>query len=138
MRRPAFNGRNEASVIAEMTSGLKQLARQEGKVGMVLLSQLNRGVEGRDDKKPQLSDLKESGSIEADADAVLFPFREFYYLVKAEPRKTERDKHLEWEMRCADTVRRLEVICAKQRGGPEGVDEQRYFAEVDYIEDVPQ
>lgn len=134
MRRPPAAGRNEASVIAEMTMALKQLARQAG-VCIVLLSQLNRSVESRDDKRPQLSDLRESGSIEQDADAVLFPFREYYYLTKAEPPSTQRDKHLDWEVRCEETRRRLEVICAKQRQGPEGADRQRYFAEFDFIED---
>lgn len=134
MRRPHSDGRNEASVIAEMTSGLKRFAR-EAKVCIVLLSQLSRAVEGRDDKRPQLSDLRESGAIEQDADAVLFPFREYYYLQKAEPRSTDRDKHLEWEMRCMDVQRRLDVFCAKQRGGPEGADVQRYFAEFDHFED---
>jgi replicative DNA helicase len=133
MRRPTAMGRNEASVIAEMTQALKQTARQAG-VCIVLLSQLNRGVESRDDKRPMLSDLRESGSIEQDADAVLFPFREHYYLAKQEP-KGGGDKHLDWEMRCQDTLRRLDVICAKQRQGPEGTDRQRYFAEFDYIED---
>lgn len=132
MNRPTANGRNEASVLAEMTKTLKQIARQSG-ICIVLLSQLSRAVESRDDKRPQLSDLRESGSIEQDADAVLFPFREYYYLSKAEP-KGASDRQ-EWEMRCADVQRRLDVICAKQRQGPEGTDRQRYMAEYDYIED---
>jgi replicative DNA helicase len=134
MRRPAANGRNEASVLAEMTQGLKQIARQ-AKITVVLLSQLNRAVEARDDKRPQLSDLRESGSIEQDADAVLFPFREFYYVHKAEPKESDVTKHLEWEVRCEDLRRRLDVICSKQRQGPDGMDRQRYLAEFDFIED---
>ncbi len=134
--RPAAKGRNEASVVGDMTRSLKLLAQQAG-IAVILLSQLSRQVESRDDKRPQLSDLRESGSIEQDADVVLFPFREHYYLTKSEPKATDRDKHLEWEMRCEDTRRQLEVICAKQRGGPEGTDRQRYFAEYDYIEDEP-
>lgn len=133
MRRPAAKGRNEASVLGEMTQGLKQIARQFGTT-VILLSQLSRAVESRDDKRPQLSDLRESGSIEQDADAVLFPFREHYYLAKNEPR-AGTDAHLQWEVACADTYRRLDVICAKQRQGPEGTDRQRYFAEHDHIED---
>lgn len=135
MRRPPAMGRNEASVLAEMTQGLKQIARQAG-ITIVLLSQLNRAVENRDDKRPQLNDLRESGSIEQDADAVLFPFREFYYVQKAEPKESDREKHLEWEMRCQDLRRRLDVICAKQRMGPEGTDRQQYFAEFDFIGDI--
>lgn len=134
MRRPPAHGRNDATVLAEMTSTLKQIARQAG-ITVVLLSQLSRAVEQRDDKKPQLSDLRDSGSIEQDADAVLFPFREFYYLQKAEP-KAGGEAHLSWEIQLEDVRRRLDVICAKQRGGPEGLDRQRYFAEFDFIEDA--
>lgn len=134
MRRPSAGGRNEASVIAEMTRSLKLLAVDAG-VCVVLLSQLSRQVENREDKRPQLSDLRESGSIEQDADLALFPWREFYYLQKAEPKSTNRDKRLEWEMQCEQVRRNLDVICLKQRGGPEGVDHQRYYAEYDFIED---
>lgn len=137
MKRPAANGRNEASVLGEITAGLKLLARQAD-ICIVLLSQLSRAVEQRDDKRPQLSDLRESGSIEQDADAVIFPFREVYYLERAEPKKTLADKYAEWEARCHDLRRVLEVICAKQRQGPVGTDRQRYFAEFDYIEDDDQ
>jgi replicative DNA helicase len=134
MRRPKANGRNEASVLGEITMRLKQLARRF-KITIILLSQLSRQVESRDDKRPTLADLRESGSIEQDADVVLFPFREFYYLQKAEPPSTQREKYLDWEMRCQDTRRRLDVICGKQRAGPEGTDRQAYYAEYDFIED---
>lgn len=133
MRKPAAQGRNEASVLGEMTAGLKLIARQ-AETCIVLLSQLSRAVEARDDKRPQLSDLRDSGSIEQDADAVLFPFREHYYLSRGEP-KAGTDRHLEWEMKCADTRTLMEVICAKQRQGPVGVDRQRYLPEYDHIED---
>lgn len=132
MKQPAANGRNEASVYGEMTRSLKQLARQ-AKICILLLSQLNRGVESRDDKKPQLSDLKASGDIEQDADAVLFPYREVYYLERAEPK--EPGKREAWETECGLLRRRLDVICAKQRQGAVGTDRQTYFAEYDYIED---
>lgn len=134
MRRPKANGRNEASVLGEITMRLKQLARRF-KITIILLSQLSRQVESRDDKRPTLADLRESGSIEQDADVVLFPFREFYYLQKAEPPATQREKYLDWEMRCSDTRRRLDVICGKQRAGPEGTDRQSYHAEFDFITD---
>ena len=133
MRRPALAGRNEASAIAEMTGALKTLAR-EAKITIILLSQLNRSVESRDDKRPMLSDLRESGSIEQDADAVLFPFREVYYLQKAEP-KQGTDNHLEWEMQVAGLRNRMDVIIAKNRHGSEGSEEQSYRAEIDLISD---
>ena len=131
MRRPALAGRNEASAIAEMTGALKTLAR-EAKITIILLSQLNRSVESRDDKRPMLSDLRESGSIEQDADAVLFPFREVYYLQKAEP-KAHTDAHLEWEMEVAGLRTRMDVIIAKNRHGSEGSEPQDYRAEIDLI-----
>lgn len=135
MRRPAAHGRNETTVLGEITSTLKQTARQAG-IAIVLLSQLSRAVENRDDKRPMLSDLRESGSIEQDADVVLFPFRPFYYLSKSPPKgATTSPAYLEWEIACQDVRRRMEVICAKQRGGAEGTDVQRYFAEFDHIED---
>jgi replicative DNA helicase len=135
MRRPAAHGRNETTVLGEITSTLKQTARQAG-ICIVLLSQLSRAVESRDDKRPMLSDLRESGSIEQDADVVLFPFRPFYYLSKTPPKgPTTGPAYLDWEIACQDVRRRMEVICAKQRGGAEGVDVQRYFAEFDHIED---
>ena len=133
MRRPRAEGRNEASVLGEITAGLKQLARWAG-ICIILLSQLSRQVEYRDDKRPQLSDLRESGSIEQDADAVLFPYREYYYVSRAEP-KAGGKEHLEWEMKCADLERRLDVICGKQRQGAVGTDRQTYYAEYDHIED---
>jgi replicative DNA helicase len=135
MRRPEARGRNEASVLGEMTMGLKHLARQ-AETCIILLSQLSRQVEQRDDKKPQLSDLRDSGSIEQDADAVLFPFREFYYVERAKPADSAKsDRKLEWDIRCEELRRKLEVICAKQRQGPAGYDLQRYFAEFDHIAD---
>lgn len=135
MRRPAAQGRNDATVLGEMTSTLKQIARQ-AETCVAALSQLSRQVESRDDKKPQLSDLRESGSIEQDADAVLFPYREFYYLFKAGPRGKTPAAKFDWENQCEEVRRKFEVHCAKQRGGPEGTDLQRYFAEFDHIEDA--
>lgn len=136
MRRPTAAGRNEATVLGEMTASLKQTARQ-AKTCIVLLSQLSRQVESRDDKRPQLSDLRESGAIEQDADAVLFPYREVYYLERSEP-KPGTGEHMEWEMKCADLRTRLDVICAKQRQGPVGTDLQTYVAGHDHIEDAPE
>jgi replicative DNA helicase len=104
--------------VSEITQGLKALAK-DLKVPVVALSQLSRQVETRDDKRPQLSDLRESGSIEQDADVVLFVYRESYYLERAEPREGS-DEHINW-MRQMDEVRnQAEVIIGKQRHGPIG------------------
>ncbi len=129
MRRPRADGRNEASVIGEMTAALKQLAR-EAKICIVLLSQLSRAVESLEDKRPQLSHLRESGSIEQDADAVIFPFREVYYLERAEPREGTPE-HTEWEVRVADLRRRMDAIVAKNRHGSVGTELQEYDPEFD-------
>lgn len=131
MRRPDAKGRNETTVLGEITSGLKLLARQAG-CAILLLSQLSRQVESREDKRPMLSDLRDSGSIEQDADAVLFPFREVYYL---ERQKAPKGKETEHDMRVADMAQVMEVIAAKVRQGNVGVDKQRYRAEYDHISD---
>lgn len=132
MERPLANGRNEASVVGEMTKGLKQLAR-ETETCVVLLSQINRGVESRDDKRPQLSDLRESGAIEQDANAVLFPYREVYYLQRSKP--TDQNKVAAWETNVEVSLRQMDVIAAKVRQGAVGTDHQIYWAEYDVIED---
>ena len=137
MRRPTANGRNDATVLGEMTASLKQIARQ-AKTCIVLLSQLSRAVESRDDKRPQLSDLRESGAIEQDADAVLFPYREVYYLERNEPKATTGPDRQAWEIRVHDLRTRLDIICAKQRQGPVGTDEQVYEAGYDFITDVKE
>ncbi|HVV33937.1 MAG TPA: replicative DNA helicase [Vitreimonas sp.] len=104
--------------VSEITQGLKALAK-DLKVPVIALSQLSRQVENRDDKRPQLSDLRESGSIEQDADSVLFVYRESYYLERAEPREGTNE-HIDW-MRQMDEVRnQAEVIIGKQRHGPIG------------------
>lgn len=104
--------------VSEITQGLKALAK-DLKVPVIALSQLSRQVETREDKRPQLSDLRESGSIEQDADVVLFVYRESYYLERAEPREGT-DEHIAW-MRQVDEVRnQAEVIIGKQRHGPIG------------------
>lgn len=134
MQRPDIKGRNDAAVIGEMTASLKRLAR-EAEICVVLLSQINRGVEGRDDKRPQLSDLRESGAIEQDANAVLFPYREVYYLERAEP-KDNSSEHSKWAEQVELFRRRMDVICAKNRQGAVGTDHQEYFAEYDAVTDV--
>ncbi len=112
--------RNDGRVqeITEISQGLKALAK-ELNVPIIGLAQLSRQVENRDDKRPQLSDLRESGSIEQDADVVLFIFREKYYLSRAEPREGTED-HTKWLGRLAEVGDTAEVIIGKQRHGPIG------------------
>ena len=104
--------------ISEITQGLKALAK-ELSVPVVALSQLSRAVESRDIKKPQLSDLRESGSIEQDADVVMFVYREAYYLEKLEPRPATVE-HAEWQSKMSEVSNLAEIIIGKQRHGPTG------------------
>jgi replicative DNA helicase len=120
--------RNESRVqeVSAITRGLKALAK-ELNVPVMALSQLSRQVEQRDDKRPQLADLRESGSIEQDADVVMFVFREQYYLERAEPMQRPEEtkerydeRHTTWRERCERAYNKAEVIVAKQRHGPIG------------------
>ncbi len=104
--------------ISEITQGLKALAKDLG-VPVLALSQLSRAVEQRDDKKPQLSDLRESGSIEQDADVVMFVFREEYYLERKEP-KMNTIEHAEWQSKMNEILGSADIIIGKQRHGPTG------------------
>jgi len=104
--------------ISEITKGLKALAK-ELSVPVLALSQLSRAVEQRDDKKPQLSDLRESGSIEQDADVVMFVYREAYYLERKEPRPATVE-HAEWQAKMNEVSNLAEIIIGKQRHGPTG------------------
>ncbi len=104
--------------ISEITQGLKALAK-ELSVPVLALSQLSRAVEQRDDKKPQLSDLRESGSIEQDADVVMFVYREAYYLERKEPRPATVE-HAEWQAKMNEVSSFAEIIIGKQRHGPTG------------------
>lgn len=123
------NSRNDGRVneVSEITRGLKTLAK-ELEVPVIALSQLSRQVENREDKRPQLADLRESGSIEQDADVVMFIYRDEYYIEKAEPKQRPDegvDKYAErqrdWEERL-DRARGLaELIISKQRHGPVGI-----------------
>ncbi len=128
LMRPAAGQRPENRVqeISSITQGLKAIAK-ELDVPVVALSQLSRAVEQREDKRPVLADLRESGSIEQDADVVMFVFREEYYLAKAEPvQRAEEsdDKYHErvdqWQERCNKAYGKAEVIIGKQRHGPTG------------------
>lgn len=114
----AKSSQNRVQEITEITTGLKALAKELA-VPIIALSQLSRQVESRDDKRPQLSDLRESGSIEQDADVVLFVYREEYYLKNREP-KPGTDEYIKWEHEMNEMRGKAEVIVAKQRHGPTG------------------
>ena len=105
--------------ISEITQGLKAIAK-ELNIPVIALSQLSRQVESREDKRPQLSDLRESGSIEQDADAVMFVFREEYYREREKPSETDMDKMLKWQEIMEAVRGKAEVIIGKQRHGPIG------------------
>jgi len=104
--------------ISEITQGLKALAK-ELDVPVLALSQLSRAVEQRDDKKPQLADLRESGSIEQDADVVMFVYREAYYLERKEPTLGSIE-HSEWQQKMDEISSLAEIMIGKQRHGPTG------------------
>ena len=104
--------------ISEITQGLKALAK-ELSVPVLALSQLSRAVEQRDGQRPQLSDLRDSGSIEQDADVVMFVFREEYYLMGKEP-KLGTIEHAEWQSKMNDILGDADIIIGKQRHGPTG------------------
>ena len=116
----ANNARKDGRVqeISEITQGLKALAK-ELSVPVLALSQLSRQVEQRDNNKPQLADLRESGSIEQDADVVMFVFREAYYLERKEPRPATVE-YAEWQAKMNEVSNMAEIIIGKQRHGPTG------------------
>ena len=120
-------GDNRVQELTEITTGLKALAK-ELNVPVMALSQLSRQVESRDDKRPQLSDLRESGSIEQDADVVLFVYREEYYLKNREPRPGS-EEHLAWMSEMERAHGKAEVIIGKQRHGPTGTVELSFEGE---------
>ncbi len=120
---------NRVQEITEITTKLKALAK-ELNVPIVALSQLSRQVESRDDKRPQLSDLRESGSIEQDADVVLFVYREEYYHQMRKPLESNREKFAEWLVEGEKVHGKAEVIIGKQRHGPTGTVELQFDAAV--------
>jgi replicative DNA helicase len=138
LMRPSVQNRvmeNRVQEVSDITRGLKAIAK-ELDVPVLALSQLSRAVEQREDKRPMLSDLRESGSIEQDSDVVMFIFREDYYLSRAEPtRRPEEsddkfnDRHDHWRERCEATFGLAEIIIAKQRHGPIGTVKLHFEAE---------
>ena len=117
--RPASAKDSRVNEVSEITQGLKAIAK-ELNVPVIALSQLSRQVENREDKRPQLSDLRESGSIEQDADIVMFVFREEYYREREKPADHELDKMAAWQEIMASVHGKAEVIIGKQRHGPIG------------------
>ena len=111
----AGRAENRVQEITQITTGLKALAK-ELNVPILALSQLSRGVDARDDKRPVLSDLRESGSIEQDADVVMFVFREEYYLKTREP-EPGTPEHAKWLEKCERVMGRAEVMVEKHRHG---------------------
>jgi replicative DNA helicase len=125
---------NRVQEITEITTSLKALAK-ELNVPVIALSQLSRQVESRDDKRPQLSDLRESGSIEQDADVVLFVFREEYYLQNKQPREGTTE-HQSWLTEMERAHGKAEVIIGKQRHGPTGTVPLQFDAAVTRFGDL--
>ena len=118
MRSSSSKNEGRVQEISEITQGLKALAK-ELSVPVLALSQLSRAVEQRDDKQPQLADLRESGSIEQDADVVMFVYREAYYLERKQP-KLGSIEHAEWQSKMNDVNGLADIILGKQRHGPTG------------------
>ena len=124
--RPTSARDSRVNEVSEITQGLKAIAK-ELDIPVVALSQLSRQVEARDDKRPQLSDLRESGSIEQDADVVMFVYREEYYVEREEPAapgdsasEEAKRKYFDWQARMTEAHGKAEVIIGKQRHGPIG------------------
>jgi len=118
MKGTTFNKDGRVQEISQITQGLKAIAKELA-LPVVALSQLSRQVEQRDDHKPQLADLRESGSIEQDADVVMFVYREGYYLQRKEPREATVE-HAEWQAKMNEVAHIAQIIIGKQRHGPIG------------------
>lgn len=131
LREPVFRG-DPVHEVGELSKSMKSMAKHFN-CPVVVISQLSRKVEGREDKRPQMSDLRESGQIEQDADLILFPFREEYYLAKEEPQQKANEadglfleRRDRWMRRLEDRRGRVELIVAKNRHGPTGSAECRF------------
>ena len=140
---------NRVQEISEITQSLKAIAK-ELNIPVLALSQLSRAVENREDKRPLLSDLRESGSIEQDADVVMFVYREEYYLERSAPQQREAEsldkfqlRHREWLERCDRAHNRADVIIAKHRNGPIGTVQVQFdpsfgrFRNLETVEYIP-
>ena len=127
---------NRVQEVSEITRGLKAIAK-ELNIPVIALSQLSRQVEQREDKRPQLSDLRESGSIEQDADVVSFVYREEYYLARTEP-EVGSDKHMEWQEKMERNHNVGECIVAKARHGPIGSVRMMFNPNLTKFEDLEE
>lgn len=133
---------NRVLEISEITRGLKAIAK-ELEIPVIALSQLSRAVEARDNKRPQLSDLRESGSIEQDADVVMFVYRDEYYLAREEPKRGAnqseekfREDYADWQRRLEEGHNVAECIIAKQRHGPIGTIKLKFDGEFTRFSDL--
>lgn len=123
--------------VSEITQGLKAIAK-ELNMPVIALSQLSRAVEQREDKRPQLSDLRESGSIEQDADVVMFIYREEYYEERRKPADSEAEKMAQWQARMENCRNVTEIIIAKQRNGPIGTAKLFFNSRTTKFEDLAE
>jgi replicative DNA helicase len=137
-------GENRVQEISEISRGLKTLAKELG-LPVLALSQLSRQVESREDKRPQLSDLRESGSIEQDADIVLFVFREEYYVAAREPKKPVDgddakawEVHDQWSRDMEQVFGTCELLVAKQRHGATGRVRLKFEAKITKFSDLDE
>lgn len=123
---PDTKGRSQYEAVSEISRGLKAIAKDSG-VAILALAQLSREVEKRNEKRPALSDLRDSGQIEQDADSVMFLVREEYYLrqdAKADPHHAQ---HREWQQAMAAVENQIEFICAKRRNGRTGTGKGHFY-----------
>ncbi|MCB1538199.1 MAG: replicative DNA helicase [Rhodospirillales bacterium] len=126
---------NRVLEVSEITRGLKAIAKELA-IPVVALSQLSRAVENREDKRPQLSDLRESGSIEQDADVVMFVYREQYYVEREKPNEADATKMAEWQNRMTAVHNVAEAVIGKQRHGPIGIVEMYFDAQYTRFKDL--
>ena len=133
--RPATAKDSRVNEVSEITQGLKAIAK-ELDIPVIALSQLSRQVENREDKRPQLSDLRESGSIEQDADVVMFVFREEYYVEREKPSDEKLEEMAAWQDRMEHLHGKAEVIIGKQRHGPTGTVQLQFEGRLTKFQDL--
>lgn len=126
---------NRVNEVSEITRGLKAIAK-EFQIPVLALSQLSRAVENREDKRPQLSDLRESGSIEQDADVVMFVYREQYYLERTKPNEEDAAKMEAWQRKMNNVHNVAECVIAKARHGPIGIVPMYFDAQYTRFKDL--